>query len=255
MKIIIIVFSLLLLVGCNRENELSEVRLVLTLPEAPLLSTSYFKYSLRIDNNNELVYTQEYSFDDSGKVISEIYTNANNPQYNHISEFKYSENGKLKAELRKNEIFTSIEWDNGVAEIYSSTGQKISEFIFLNNILVEYRIGFFNNNIQYRKFNYDTNGNVASIEDEKEIIVEFLEYDTSKLNPLNLIQSIGILRIDYKPFFENIFGVEKLYPYEDEDYSFPLTYYDYYYTFDSKNRVIETKDDKTLIYVSKFEYE
>lgn len=246
MKKIIIVFSLILFIGCNKED---------TEPENPIFSTSYLKYSLRVDNNNELVYTQEYSFDNNGKVISETFTNANNPQYNHISEFRYNENGKLKSELRNNEIFNSIEWNDNVAEIYNANGQKISDFVFLDDKLIEYRVGFINNSIRYRKLNYDSNQNVISIENENEIFVEFLDYDTSKLNPLSLIHSIGILRIDYKPFFKNIFGVEKAYPYEGDDYSFPLTFYDYHYTFDLKNRVFEIEDDKTLIYVSKFEYQ
>jgi len=246
MKKIIIIFSLLVLIGCNKEN---------IEPENPISSISYLKYSVWVENNNNLVYTQEYNFDNNGNVIMETFTNANNPQYNHISEFKYNENGRLISELRNNEIFKSIEWNNNVAEVYNVNGQKISEFIFSNDKLIEYRTGFINNNIQYKKYNYDLEQNIISIENENEIFVEFLDYDTTKLNPLNLIQSIGVLRVYYKPFFKNIFYVEKAYPYEGDDYSFPLTFYDYNYTFDTENRVVEIEDDKTLIYVSKFEYQ
>jgi len=57
------------------------------------------------------------------------------------------------------------------------------------------------------------------------------------------------------PIFKKYFAVEKVYPYEADDYSFPLTYYDYDYTFDTEGRVFELEDDKTAIYVFKFEYE
>ena len=71
--------------------------------------------------------------------------------------------------------------------------------------LTDYKVGFYNNNIRTKNLNYDTNQNIVSIENETEIYVEYLNYDLSKRNPLNLIESIGILRIDYKPYFKNIF--------------------------------------------------
>jgi len=103
--------------------------------------------------------------------------------------------------------------------------------------------------------NYDSNQNIASIENETEIYVEYLNYDLSKRNPLNLIESIGILRIDYKPHFKNIFRTEKVYPFEGDDYSQPLTFYEYSYEFNSENRVYQIEDEKTVIYTQQFEYE
>ena len=133
--------------------------------------------------------------------------------------------------------------------------EKISEFNFNGETLTDYKLGFYTNNIRTKNLNYDSNLNIVSIENETEIYVEYLNYDLSKRNPLNFIASIGILRIDYKPYFKNIFGTEKVYPFEGDDYTQPLTFYEYSYEFNSDNRVYQIEDEKTLIYTQQFEYE
>lgn len=214
------------------------------------------KYTLKLKNKpSEIIYIQEYSFDEQGKVISENYTNINNPQYSHLSTFEYDENGRVIKEIREGEVFFNVVWTNNLAEVYNKLNQKISEFNFSGETLTDYKVGFYNNNIRTKNLNYDTNQNIVSIENETEIYVEYLNYDLSKRNPLNLIESIGMLRIDYKPYFKNIFETEKVYPFEGDDYSQPLTFYDYSYEFDSENRVYQIENEKSLIYTEQFEYE
>lgn len=214
------------------------------------------KYTLKLKNEpSEIIFIQEYSFDEQGKVISENYTNINNPQYSHLSTFEYDENGRVIKEIREGEVFFNVVWTNNLAEVYNKLNQKISEFNFSEETLTDYKVGFYNNNIRTKNLNYDTNQNIVSIENETEIYVEYLNYDLSKRNPLNLIESIGMLRIDYKPYFKNIFETEKVYPFEGDDYSQPLTFYDYSYEFDSENRVYQIENEKSLIYTEQFEYE
>ena len=215
-----------------------------------------FKYTLKEKNEpNKLVYTQEYAFDDQGRVISEKYTDFNNSQYSYYSTFKYNDNGLVTKEIRDEKTQLDIIWTNDLAEVFNSKNQKISEFTIINGKLIEYKTEFNSSNARTRKLNYDTNGNIVSIENETEVFVEYLEYDSSKLNPLNLIKSIGMLRLNYNPYFKNIFQIEKAYPFEGDDYSFPLTYYDYNYEFDDENRVFQIEDEKTLIYTQEFSYE
>jgi hypothetical protein len=121
--------------------------------------------------------------------------------------------------------------------------------------LTDYKVGFTTSNIQIKNLNYDSNQNIVSIENETDIYVEYLNYDLSKRNPLSLIHSIGILRIDYKPYFKNIFETEKVYPFEGDDYSQPMRFYEYDYEFDSEDRVYQIENEKSLIYTEQFEYE
>lgn len=236
------------IISCNTDDNLDTVNTSENVTD--------FKYTLKEKNEpNNLVYTQEYTFDDQGRVISEKYTNFYNSQYSYYSTFKYNENGQVTKEIRDGQTQFDIIWTNDLAEVFNSQNQKISEFAFINGKLIEYKTEINSSNVRTRKLNYDTNENIISIENETEVFVEYLEYDSSKLNPLNLIKSIGILRIDYKPYFKNIFQIEKAYPFEGDDYSFPLTYYDYNYVFDDENRVFQIEDEKTLIYTQEFSYE
>ncbi len=245
-NIILIIFGILIL-GCSSDD---------TIEETTENIVTSLKYSLKLKSDpNQIIYIQEYSFDEQGKVISENYTNISNPQYSHLSTFEYDENGRIIKEIREGEVFFNVIWTNNFAEVYNKLNQKISEFNFSGELLTDYKVGFTTSNIQTKNLNYDSNQNIVSIENETEIYVEYLDYDLSKSNPLNLIESIGILRIDYKPFFKNIFGTEKVYPFEGDDYSQPLTFYDYNYEFDSQNRVYQIEDEKTLIYTQQFEYE
>jgi hypothetical protein len=247
MKNLTLFFFGLLILGCSSDdgNETTTEEIVNSL-----------KYTVKLKNEpNEIIYIQEYSFDEQGKVISENYTNINNPQHSHLSTFEYDDNGRILKEIRDGEVFFNVIWTNDFAEVYNIQNQKISGFNFNGETLTDYKLGFYTNNIRTKNLNYDSNLNIVSIENETEIYVEYLNYDLSKRNPLNFIASIGILRIDYKPYFKNIFGTEKVYPFEGDDYTQPLTFYEYSYEFNSDNRVYQIEDEKTLIYTQQFEYE
>jgi hypothetical protein len=247
MKKLTLIILGLLIFGCSSEDG-SETSME--------DNVNSLKYTLKLKNEpSEIIYIQEYSLDKQGRVISENYTNINNPQYSHLSTFEYDENGRVIKEIREGEVFFNVVWTNNLAEVYNKLNQKISEFNFSGETLTDYKVGFYNNNIRTKNLNYDTNQNIVSIENETEIYVEYLNYDLSKRNPLNLIKSIGMLRIDYKPYFKNIFETEKVYPFEGDDYSQPLTFYDYSYEFDSENRVYQIENEKSLIYTEQFEYE
>ncbi|SMC88588.1 hypothetical protein [Cellulophaga tyrosinoxydans] len=247
-RIILFISCVLSIFGCSSDDT-SE-------PINNLENVTNPKYTLKEKNEpNDLVYTQEYSIDEQGKITSESYTNFYNPQFSYLSTFEYNGKGQVIKEIRDGSTNFTITWTNNFAEVYNMQNQKIAEFNFDGERLNEYKTEFNTNNVRIRKLNYDSNNNIISVENEEEIFVEFLDYELPKRNPLNLIQSIGILRIDYNPFFKNIFRTEKVYPFEGDDFSQPLTFYEYFYEFDSENRVYQIEDEKSLIYTSEFEYE
>lgn len=247
MRKVLVLFSLILLISCSNNQELTT--------DSNTIVASSMTYTATEDYGNfNNIYRQQYAFDIEGKVISETFTNYMNPQFNYISKFEYNSQGKLVKEIKNGQLLSSIIWNGNVAELYNNLNQKTSEFIFNNEQLMEYNYGYNTGSIQNHKYNYDSNGNVISEEHQNEVFVEYLNYNTNLSNPLNLIKSIGILRLSYNPYFKNFFETEKAYPYNGEDYLFPLTYYGYQNTVDSSNRIITLTDDKTLIYKSKFEY-
>ena len=247
MKKTLILLSFILLISCNKDEEVVE--------KVSQISVSSMKYIAAEDFGNfNTIYSQEYAFDTDGKVLSETFTNYLNPQFNYKSTFEYNNQGKLINEIRNGQIYRHVKWNGNVAELYNESNQKISDFTFNNENLIEYNYVYLNGNIQNYKYNYDTNGNVVSEESQNKVFVEYLNYNTSIANPMNLIKSIGVLRLDYKPYSKNFFEIEKAYPYDETDYSFPVTHYRYQNTLDSNNRIITLTDDKTLIYKSKFEY-
>lgn len=203
----------------------------------------------------DVIHTKEYVLGDNGKVLSENYTSITNPQYSYSSTFEYNENGQIIRELRDGETKLYVKWSGNTAEVFNYLDIKINEFVFADNRPIEHKRVFDPNNIQVKKFNYDTDGNVISIENETEVFLEFLNYDLDSLNPFYLIKSIGILKTDHQIFFKNVFGVEKVYGYEADDFTMPTNYYDYYYELDVDNRIIEIENDKNLIYTQVFEYE
>ena len=240
-------FSSILLFNCSKNEEI--------IQKTNQVSLNSFKYIVAEDYSsfNDL-YSQEYTFDTNGKVLTETFNNNLNPQYNYTSTFEYNIQGKLINEKKNNQIFRYLLWNGNFVELYNNLNQKISDFTFNNNNLIEYNSGFISGNIVNHKYNYDSNNNVVSEEKQNEVFVEYLNYNVNIENPMNLIKSIGILRLDYKPYFKNFFETEKAYPYNGTDYIFPLTFYGYQKTLDSNNRINTMTDDKTLIYKTKFEY-
>lgn len=217
--------------------------------------TDFLKYTVTHKNNPiHKVYTQEYTFE-GNKVISENYTNFLFPEHSSFNAFYYDNNNRVVREMRNGNLYQRVEWNNNIASVYDSENNLKGEFKFTNSRLEYYLLRYEFNDNRYRKINYNNNGNVKSIEDENKILVEFLNYDTSVFNPLNLINSITILRIDYKPHFTNLFRVEKVHPYQGDDYSQSLQFYNYEWVLNSVHLVESIEDERSAIYTSIFEYQ
>jgi len=248
---------IILLFSCNNDEDVNDIACEdLTVTFDYTFYTSYLKNTTRYDYNNEWLRTEEYFFDEEGKVIASTHTSAHYPEYNSTNEYEYDSEGKIIASYVNNELNRTVIWNNNIAEVFNSENQKLTEQVFCNNRLTEVKSGYLQNSIRYKKYNYDSNDNIVSAENESEIFVEYLNYNTNKTNPYYLLKSIGVL-YDWRNtlFSKNIFIVEKVYPYQGDDFNFPLTYYDYDYIFDNEGRVYELEDDKTAIYVFRFEYE
>lgn len=222
------------------------------ITELPQTTVSYFKHTYKLRKDSiSYAYIEEYDFDNQGRVVSETYMNVYNLDHNFSSKFEYNEHGQVIKEVRNGQTFYNVSWTDNIAKVYNPRNSNVNEFRFEDEKLIEIKLG---DNL--RKFNYDANDNIVAVEDKEGILVEYLEYDSTVVNPFNLINSIGILRWqdDYKPFFKNVYGVEKIHPYYGEDFYFPLSHYNYYYSLDTANRVIESENEKRSIYKQEFIY-
>jgi hypothetical protein len=238
----LLILTLSLFTGCSNNDDDNEIQ----------IGIKELSYTLRLKNNPaDLIYNQEYTIENE-KVLSVKYTNYNNPEFSYFSTFEYDENNRIVKEIREDEIYREIIWINNVAKVYDNQNQLISEFEFTNSLISNYKL-YEMNGIRIRNLNYDSNDNVISIGDENGVIVEFLDYEPI-LNPLSLISSIDILRIDYKPHFKNVFKTEKVYPFEGEDFSHSLRFYNYQWTLGQDQLIHTMEDEKTAIYTSVFEY-
>lgn len=170
-----------------------------------------------------------------------------------FSEFDYDNQGRIIKQTTNGVVTRTVNWTNEKAEVYNSENQKMSEFIFSGDKLMESRTEFICGKIRYLKYNYDSNGNIKLIEDESGPKFEYLDYDTNSLYPLYLTRSMGILRMQNRPFFKNNFAVEKIYPFNGDDFFFPLTLYDFTYTYYTDNK-LKSINDENSIYTRKFSY-
>jgi len=132
----------------------------------------------------------------------------------------------------------------------------MAEFIFSGENLIESKTEYTSNsgNISYLKYNYDSNGNITIIEDESGPKYEYLDYDTSTQYPLYATRSMGILRMQNRPFFKNNFAAEKIYPFSGDDFFSSELIYDYTYTYYSDGKV-KSIDNPNSIYISQFSYD
>jgi hypothetical protein len=235
------------LISCKNEENNNKIN------ELQNQSPNFIYTVLLKSNSKDTVYRQEYLIE-NGKVIFEKYTNYSDPKYNRLCTFEYDNNGRVIKEIIDNQKVIEIYWDNDTAKVFNKNNDLIYEFHFNSSMqLLSYKYGD-KFGARTRFFNYDTNGNVVSGGTEAGIDVEYLDYNTSLNNPFNLINSIAVLRIDYKPNFKNVFKIEKTYPFKGDDYSVPLSYYKYFWTLNNKGLIETMVDEKSLIYVSKFEY-
>lgn len=239
------VLACFLFIGCSKEPGLPKPAVPGALSYAVLLKNTV----------SDTIYSLKYAFDGEGNVLSERFTNYKNPQHNYVSTFQYDRKGRVVAEIRNGVVFREIVWSNGRAKAYDSQNRLIAEFKFDDSRIISYTLHHSNDLVQTRYLDYDPDGNVISIADENGVYVEYLDYDTAISNPLSLIHSITILRIDYKPHFKHVFRTEKVHPYQGDDYSQPLMHYAYDWTLNVHGQVVTMEDEKTLIYTHVFAYE
>lgn len=237
-KIILILISFVVLTSCSSNDEIDAT------------STSSLKHI--VTNNGETIYlkyTKEYIFDSEGKVIKEISIDSFNPENKSTSTFEYDNQGRVIKEVRNDELYHSVVWDGNFAHLHEHQSNINMHFTFLNDKLIEYN---YENGNDY-KLNYDLNDNVISEMQADTVFVEYLDYDTTVTNPMHLIKSIGILRMDSKPYFKNFYHTKKAYPFLDYDYYYPLSYYSYQSTVNSENKITQITNNDNY-YISNFEY-
>lgn len=244
-KISILIFVIIGLISCQDDESADDFADDVQVPSLDFNFTYLVTYK---NDVHDPIIKQEYAIED-GKVLAEKYTNYNNPEYSHLSLFEYDETGRILREIQENKVVKQVVWDDKNAKVYNINNDLIGQFFFNDTMRLESYI----ENIQ-RFLNYDSHGNIISIASEEGIYVEYLDYDSSKVNPLSLIKSIEILRINYKPHFKNVFKTEKVYPYEGDDYSVPMSYYEYIWTLNSNGLIETITNEKTAIYLDKFEY-
>ena len=208
-----------------------------------------FKHIVTEKNSEEsIVYTQEFIMDNDGKVVQEKFQSMLYPNQSSTSTFEYDNEGRVLKEIRNKKVVYTVVWNVDVATVKDIDTNLIFTCIFQNGKLMQYSST--GNNY---KFNYDQNNNVISEENNGDVFVEFLDYDTTVLNPMYLIKSIGILRMASNPYFKNFYQTKKAYPFEDIDFSVPLTYYTYQKMVGVDNRITKITNNENT-YTSKFEY-
>jgi hypothetical protein len=234
------------MVNCNHddgeENDIDVSQI--PFPEAS------FKITLK--NDFEIfstIHSSEYSFDANGNVLAEKYINNDNPEQSFFSTFQYDANGRILSETRNNHIVSQVIWNGNTAIVYNNSNYPTT-FVFMNGNLSEVTSA----NSDIHRINYDVNNNIISEERNNEVFVEYLNYNLTVPNPTNVLKSIAILRYNSRAFSNNIFETKKAYPYEGDDFSIPLTYYQFQYILDEDNRVTAITDDETSIYKTYFEY-
>ncbi len=212
------------------------------------------RYSLYENyGDQDLLFTREYKIE-NGLVISEIISDYKPETASTFSKFEYDEHGRILKQITNGVITRTVIWTGQSAEVFNGENQKMSEFKFSGDKLVEEKTEFISDEIRYLRYSYDNNGNIQLIEDESGPKYEYLNYDTNSLYPLYLTKSMGILRMQNRPFFKNNFAQEKIYPFDGDDFFFPLTFYDFTYTYYSNNR-LKSINDEGSVYTRKFSYD
>ena len=246
MKYLGIIIISLLLANCSH-NDGAENNI--DVSQIPFPDAS-FKVTLKNDFETfDTISSSEYSFDTNGNVLAGKHISAT-PGQSYFSTFQYDANGRIVSETRNNHIVSHVIWNGDTATVYDNIHNVPLTFVFSNGNLSE----VISANSESHQINYDADDNIISEEMNHEVFVEYLNYNLSVSNPMHLLKSIAILSYDSRAFSKNIFETKKAYPYDGGDYSIPLTYYQFQYTFNQDNRVITMTDDETGIYKTFFEY-
>ena len=242
-KIILLTLVAISFLGCQKEDD------IINENRNQNFDYNFVYIIMHKAHPHDTIYKQEYSIVD-GLVLAEKYTNYNNPEYNHISTFEYDDNGKILREIRDDKIFKQVVWNKNSAKVYNLNDDLIGEFNFNDQMTL---LSYKRNGLKV--LNYDSTGNIEAEATEAGTFVEYLDYDYSIINPLSRINSISILRLDYKPHFKNVFKTQKEYPYEGDDYSVALSFYDYSWILNSNGLIETVTNEKTALYMEKFEYQ
>ncbi|NMH24881.1 hypothetical protein [Flavobacterium solisilvae] len=248
MKYLKIIIICLLFINCSQDDRTENN---INVSQIPFPEAS-FKITLKYDFEKfSTIHSSEYSFDANGNVSAEKYISTDNPKQSYFSTFQYDANGRIISETRNNYVVSHVIWSGNTAKVYHNTNLFPSTFVFSNGNLTEV---IFQDSSASHKINYDSNSNIISEEQNNEVFVEYLNYNLSVSNPLHVLKSIAILRYDIRPFSKNIFETKKAYPYEGDDFSIPLTFYQFQYTLNQNSKVLTITDDETGIYKTFFEY-
>jgi hypothetical protein len=219
-----------------------------------------FKYILTNKyGDNDTIYTFTYSLDHNGKVVSETYSNKLN-QYHYFSHFFYDANGKLINEYREGKLFTKLQYNNDIIEVFrfiETQSFKVAEVKYQNQNIVQFIYGFEYNNIDTLIFDFDKNENVLLKRNNDKTLEEYLDYDNTLINPFYSLKSIEIFFVlrNYIPISKNVYKINQVYPIVGDDYSTSMQYFNFYYETDKDSRIIKITDEKTLIYAQLFKYD
>lgn len=237
-KIVLILITIFAVSSCS------------TADENNITSSSSLKVITTNTLEENILETREYFFNNVGNVVKEIFTSTTNPEYNSTSTFEFDTLGRVIKETRNNEIITTVVWNGSIATLqennnnlnpnisYTLLNEKVIESNFMGNI---------------HKYNYDINDNIISEVQADTIFVEYLDYETTFINPMYLIKSIGVLRMSSNPYFKNFYQTKKLYPIQGDDYILPLRYFQFQKTVDNNSKIIKITNNENF-YTSKFEY-
>lgn len=205
-------------------------------------------------SEGEFLHSESYELEE-GRVTYAEFTNFSSPEYSGTSSFEYDGEGRLLAASIDGEPSNNVVWEGSSAVVYNASGGVFASLTFEGERILTYA-QMSSSGESVSSYNYDANGNVVSVETPPgELFAEYLDYDTSKTNPLYLIRSIAMLRISQRPHFRNIFTTERVQPIEGDDFSVGLAEYQYHYTFDDQGRVATVEDESSRIYTTEFEYE
>lgn len=243
-----------LVFGCTNIQDEEEATHGEQIVEDEVANVSELLVRLLRKEDSDPVNSFKYELEDN-LVQSVEYTNFDNPEHTATTTFEYDENGRLTRAAQTGETSVSVSWEGQVASLSNSEGTLFASFEYEEGKIINYtQHASVGNSIT--QFNYDENGNIASKESPPgALVVEYLDYNTAKTNPLYLTRSIAMFNMSSRGHFKNIFGIERVQPIEGDDFSIGLTDYQYVYTFDAEGRVSTVEDEKSLIYTTQFEYQ
>ena len=205
--------------------------------------------------DKEVISEAKYIIDNCGKVHSE---NFHNPDYideSYDSDFRYDKEGRVIKEFRNNIIYRYVQWIDNRAKVYDRLGNKINEFVFENDKIIQFISSYPNSNTVTYTLEYDNSGNLMSIEDNiLKVPYEYLDFSDEIENPFYLLNSISVLRFDLRPFMRFIHGVEKRNEHIILDVYYSTKKFDISYQLDTEDRVIGLQNTK-FFRVNSFKYE